>query len=103
MRNVTLSSRGTSWVRIVTSPGFRKGFRDARLGLPWATHELGRRNFDFGWWYEFGRLFAASPLSAPWDVMPTRSAYVTRDLINALNRATDEGDWPVQRGLAGRK
>ena len=97
MRNVTLSSRGTSWVRIVTSPGYRKGFRDARLGLPWATRELGRRNADFGWWYEFGRLFAASPLSSPWDVMPASSAHVTQTLIAALHKAPSEGDWPARR------
>jgi hypothetical protein len=97
MRNVELSSRGTSWVRVVTSPGFRKGFMDARLGLPWATRELGRRNFQFGWWYEFGRLFAVSPYSAKWDVMPAKAAYVNPDLIRALQRATEAGIWPVKK------
>ena len=53
------------------------------------------RNADFNWWYEDGRLFAASEYSQKWDVMPTSRRYVTSELIEALVKAQDSGVWPT--------
>ena len=95
MANTRLSSRNTSWERIILSPGFRRGFYDVRMGRPWPSRELGVRNADFNWWYEDGRLFAASEYSQKWDVMPTSRRYVTSELIEALVKAQDSGVWPT--------
>ena len=95
MANASVSARGTSWDRIVTHPGFRTGFSDVRLGIAWPADDLAGRGREFRWWYEDGRLFAASHYSRRWKSMPSNRRDVTAALIKALRQAHKGGVWPA--------
>ena len=93
--NTSVSSRGTALDRIVTHPGFRTGFSDVRLGIAWPADDLVGRGKDFRWWYESGRLFAASHYSRRWKTMPAKRGEVTGALLKALHQAKKGGVWPA--------
>lgn len=95
MSNASVSQRGTSIDIMCTHPGFRTGFSDVRLGIAWPKDDLIGRGRDFRWWYEDGRLFAASHYSRRWKAMPSNRKAVTASLTKALRAALKGGVWPA--------
>lgn len=95
MANSSVSRRGTSFKTIATHPGFRLGFLDVRRDIGWPKDDLVGHGRSFRWWYEHGRLFAASHYSRRWQAMPQQRRRVTRALINALRAARLGGVWPA--------
>lgn len=94
MANTNVSTRGTAWDIIVTHPGFRLGFSDVRLGIEWPKDDLIGRSVDYRWWYEDGRLFAASHYSRRWRTMPSVRRDVKVSLLKAIRAAQLGGVWP---------
>lgn len=91
--NATTSGRGTDWRRIISHPGFRAGFEDARIKAPY-RREFETRKAEWTWWYEYGRLFAASPCSRRFSRIPSRWREVKPSLVAAACRARSTLDIP---------
>lgn len=97
MANAAVSSRGTSWDVIVTHPGFRCGFAHVREGHDWEPMQA-KHGRDWWWWYEFGRLFAASQYSHRWQAMPSDRRRITPTLRKAIAAASKGGVFPRTDG-----
>jgi hypothetical protein len=95
--NTALSSRGTSWIIIITNPGFRAGFQHVREGRDFEPLKA-KHGREWWWWYEHGRLFASSDYSRRWKQMPSDRKQVTPALLNAVGGASKSGTFPRTDG-----
>ena len=95
--NTAISSRGTSWDVILTHPGFRCGFDHVREGRGFEP-DGAKHGRDWWWWYEYGRLFAASLYSHRWDRMPTDRRKITPTLRKAIRAAQKGAVFPRTDG-----
>lgn len=80
------SRRRSSVATVATNPAFRLGFKDRREGRGFSA-DYETQNARFQVFYEWGRLFAASPASAAVQHIPSRTRDLTRDTLIALNAA----------------
>jgi hypothetical protein len=93
MANVQRSSRSTAWDRFITQSAFRAGFDDVRMGVGFRP-AYDRRSEVWQWYYEYGRLFAASSFSRRWSRIPTKRRDVSGALIQACANARRALDIP---------